>query len=1791
MALDVSGALLEGIRISTGNNPFTFPPRSIVTDDLAFNSIGDRAEYVLIAASTDPSQKTADIADTTLRFRWTKNESVVLRFTYDHFSGRFMPAPGGPPDEAGLLENEPRLFIPVPDETVLDAPFDLYIGFPTRILTFTFSFVGAAVDFSPPGSIPSGTVELSREDGQLNFSQADVDSFGGATVLSQRQGFFDRVQTTGSIGELPGSSVTDYFMFLNPRPATGQTPRVRIGYRALLTAVEVPDEGSLGAPAVGTFRWALDTGRVRFATSDVGANPGIQAYYDGVTMGEVELERTALGFIGASHPAPAFSDPGLVGAEPTEILVFADLSGQTRQYFRVIIRDLASIILGRAPRQGTVYLEPLTGALYFSFIDLIVFAGWTISYLNTLGEVENGVSVQLFRSGVNQTGEPNVPDFSIIYSVEDQVVVDGMSQSPFVMLPTTPIVDGDLEFRIARGPSSSGTFTGPLVDGADPLLPGFGYLLDLDAHQLSFSNRKSVTKTLRAPTPSVKLDDAVISELGFEAEKNGSPVAPGLDFDFDPDTGLLEFLQPVGENSPGNVLGVAGLALDSAAGFYERTEPQVSADDAALADTSRFESEDAVFAAGDVGKYLFVPTGDNVGIRTITSFISGTTVRVYPPWVVDGSTVADLKETAEVIADRFWTKFLPPYKKFSLAKADSPSGSFVEVPNTEFDVFKSVGQVNLDTPTKPGEAFQITYVALESDDDGATSTPVNKVERALFKIRQELATPVGGTTGPVPPRDQKFGAIRTVGTSTFTFNPDGKTVNTARPIVVYVNGMLLEPEDFTFEAPGTVRTADKVGPDQIVVMDYWVEDSPGGNTSFTLIFPPIDLDTPEVVQGEQDATYNGDQTDVLAAGSAFFVDETEVIVVQSSSHDSSADVTNVTFESVPTVSSDGADLLVTAPIGGSFRITETSSVDVFTQGTREIFVTGNQTLSYVIGTVVTVDGEPYSILSSSYDAAANRTTVSTSAPSKRNYITPTITRTIRPILFPGGSFQTSTPANISQPFTLTRMGNEREVLESGIDYVMAEGGVITLNTEMAFGDELIITYVARDYQPRFTTFELNYAYAIAPNQTNGMAGQRLLATYNLYAPDTFFYRVETVQSFIPEVVSLLQSSASSGASGPNTGDASSQSNKDFGSPSLYFEEQHQENLDVTVARLLKLYNDLINIYEDILSDIDGRIVGGNQGRFRFDGNFDNPLRNSFGEITNDVDDTTKLYDLFVLTGFFTFEFVPIFGTMAVPNSLSRIFPTIIVKTGALTDETSFLDLGNTMGSLDQANIRSLFFLTSTKSNSFFDEVDGSGLVFTIPKNGDAETNLPRFEVDQDVDVYTLDGLVDVSAKVLSADTAEPATIILDTPATVTEGSLLRNVSDGSNDKNHIYMVGRDLIVDFDNGQIVNFTLPPPLDLLQRDGGVVGEELVDGFCIIGNTDIVPKRIPVLDGLELNDDGRAAAPRLKRTGEELLLAQEGDASGTLGFATVKPDKLTVEGSTITVAPGQEVTFINGPNTGSPRTVDIILTSTSFKVTVGFANIDATGSDFQITSSPRTVTDVLAALLGILDTNVEGPPADPSSGFGPVNSEILAMEAAIACWGTVIASGTGTTTSLVLTDGGADFTTAGANAQSLLFVPSGANRGLYKAASVTATTFMIDATAPYVAFPFAGSTPYQVIQPESFLSTDQFDFVAEFYRETLAFLASTEAYAADPTDAGKVARAAAVAARLVALSDFVVQLEGVLIDGGLYDTRYLWIDQRTNRKEGLKTKQTQAETQRAEDQVKLIADQQKLLIAQSL
>lgn len=1740
MALDKSGVLLEGIRLANANNPFNFPPRNLVTNSSTFNSVQDRAEYSILADISDPSVKDTDIGDPRLSFKWTRNQGSVLRFTYDGFAQKWYPSPGSSPDNLGVISNEPRLVAPVPDTSVSDAPFKIFLGITNRLLTFSVILVGTEADFTNP---PAGSVQLARDSGLLNFNASDLLDFGGQSVFSQRQSFFNRVQFKGRIGDLPASSSVDYFLHLNPLPATGQLPRVRIDYQRYLTPIQVSDESGLTSISPGTFKWSLDTGRIKFSVSDINQNAGKPIYYDGVYNSSVQLTRTNLGALSATL---TLNSPLLIGVtDASRFPMFAELSG-IRSYFAVQIVTTATFP-SSSPLPGECYVNSDNGNIHFNASDQSDFFGWSFHFVDSVVTIDKGVSVQFYRSSVNTSGIPVGPDFTIFYFVEDQVVVDGLGQSPFIMLPTVPTVDGDLAYNVVQGPSSSGAFTGELNNSDDEALPGLGYKLNLDQKQLQFQNRKTVQKIVNTPTPIIKLDDGIVNKFGLVVKKNGVPIIPGVDFNFDETTGELHFLESIGISDPSNILNIAG---------------NISLPNSFIADGITFNST-------HLGKYLYISTGPNIGVYEITSVFEST-LFVSPNFVSAGSVRADVRESVEVLANNFWEVLTHPLRKMTVARGTSVSGPFTTV--TDFSVLPTISQVNIPTRAAPGDVYRVQYEYVKTGLDGTTSI-VSATELAVFRIRQESAATI-------------------VGSATVTFNPEGRTVSLDQPIEVYVNGVTQKSSDFQFIAPSTLVLKSAVGPGQIVKVNYWVNNAIGGETSFQLQNSPLNVDLIQLSQGQTSLTLNGNFSNRIFIGTAVLADKAgEVFIVEGVTYSSSNDTTTLTFDPLKfstsvnetyhySSSSAISNIQVDVPPGRTF------------QNSSSIIFTGNNP-NYKEGTILILDTDAYRVLSAIYDSQSNVTIVTLQVGLKKNYISPSTFYSLYPILFPTNQFLTRFPIDTDSEFILVRMASTREVMTRGVDYTV-DGNTVTTSEIIGGQTSLISMYVANSVQSKGTIFEINYAYAIAPNSTNGIAGQRLQSTYNLYSPDNFFYRIETVNSFLPEVQDLLrQSSQSNGVSGPNTRDATGRTNKDEGSASPYFAEQHLYNLDYSITQLLKFYNDLINHYEDMLSDMDGRIIGGEHGRFRFDGNLNNPPRNSYSEVTNDIDDRIILYFKKKLTGFFTFDSIPVYVSMSDVNSKSRLYPSQLRVSSAINNLVGSNNNGEILGTVGTESLTSVGNFVSTPATASSNSIVASGgqTTVTIASNGDFNNMIPAFEVGTKVSVFDNNGVLNVTGNV----TAVGSTFVtLSAVSTLVNGILARDTTDPDDDSVSRYKTGFDIGVNNDTGEIINITNSNSVFPDNPQVPINGNEILDVTVQFLNKDTTPKRIPVLDGLSKNDYGFVSVPPLRREGETVLLNKEKIHLNTMGRFTITAPNLNVINTTSAypAAVGDTVRFLHGPNSGQSRTISAVLVANlSYQVSSAFPSADTGSTLEKILVDGSRLNTTLNEEIDIIRDNT---PGTPSGSIVSINSELNAIDDVVRLMGVQLESGSGTAISAtVFEDNTANFSLAGVNNQSYLYIENGNNYGLYHVLSATATQLVIENGAVFTGFPSVGSNGvYLVFNVEPFLSPKGVDFLAPYLKGTLAFLNSTLAWQSSPTLSGRNSRVSAINSRLNSINTLISSLSNFLSKTGkLYDTRYLWIQQRTDKKTGLTILRNQAILKRQEDLLKIVADQQKLLITENL
>jgi hypothetical protein len=1781
MDLSSNNFFLEGIRVATGNNPFTYPPRDAINDQAYLNSSPGRAEYAIwVSGQSDAIG--IEIGDSNLIFCWTRNNSTITRFDWDGFNRRWMTLPGSGPSQIGTFGNSPRVIAAPPDPIVsfTECPYSIYLGSPTRVVTFAVSLVSTSSDFGNPSP---GTVEVSRDKGELNWGTVDLANslYKNQLVYFARQSFLDRQQNKGQVGQFPESTGNSYSLFLNPIPGPGQTPRVRIGYGKYLTAIAVVDEAHLGSPSPGTFTFSLDTGRLRFAPQDVAAHLNKFVYYDGVIIGKFSLVRGTVGIISNVWPASVGTASFSIGlTDTTRYVWFIEPTGKPRYYYSVVLGNGTPTA---PPADGSIYINTVNGKVYSAPGEASRTSA-VLTYVDTIHEIERGISVQFYRSAVNVSGPAVAPDFKEIWYVQNQVIVDGISSSPFAMMPTVPIVDSALSYKIDPG-TGGGFFTGDLVSSIDPSKPGVGYLLDLDAHQFKFYSRKTISKQLPRPSPSLKLDDAAITTFGFEATRNNIAIIPNTDFDFDPNAGVVEFTEPVGENDPRNIPGIGGTIT--------------------LPNHFTVQSGD-VSSSSQGGKYLIISSGPNAGVYVIHANV-GQLIIINGSFKQNGNAVADIRETVDIVVDRVWKPFAPSIKKLQINKGSSINGPFNLLGQDDFTVLATNGQVNLALPTKPDDVFKIQYTSLDSDDYGVTVISTAHEEFAGFKIRQEMAT-------------------YTPGSGVIHFNPDGKTVLTDFTMSVYIDGVTQEPGNFTFTAPGTISVSFALSTQQVVI-DYYVAESPGGNSVFNLLHTPIDIDFPTITAGSNATQFSGDHS-YLTSGSPILIDNKDVVLVGSATYDHVTDMTNIVFNPTPSAgTTTTSQLQVTDSITGSYLTTESLRVDTVPIGSNTLTVFGNA--PYPSGTIVLMDNDPYLVVSSTLKSGVTKVVFATGA--YRNYILPVVRKTIRPILEPITQVKTSKPVHTGFQIFLYKFSDSiLSPLVQGVDYNVADGGTIDLEVSIKYGDIIYACYVARVSQPAGTLFRFNYALQIAPDQTNGLVGQKLVSSYNLYNPDTFYYRIESVATFIPEIIDSMKQSSST-SSGPNTSSVSSLKNKDYGNTSLYFDEQHSRNFDIVTALLLKTYNDQANIYEDILANFDGRVVGGTSGRFRFNGDTSGVIRADYNSVQNDIDDQIKLYDQYNLISFFPFRWsvVPVYGAMWDYGPLSRFYGTYQRKTVVLNDQVAVAQFGSVIGNIGVTNITFAGTFFTTQAKAKFKSVSATGKVLTmLGTNGSASKLLMPFVPGLHVKIFRHDGTQVIFTDIHGArvyttvDSVSPEVLIGgETTYNITLADAI-NFQYGAvvsyvhvpptppTPETHInfYRNGVQVLVNTENGDVINYS---------DDNNPItgGSELVDIDVGYLNGDTTPRRIPALDGLEVTDNSLDKTivgnlpnfdnPPLTYENELRLFDLEEVILYGVGQGTLAPDPViipppippqdfnvtgTMTGVTMVVNVGNVIRLLNGPFQGAAVTV----TTTSpgaftFMPKLPITDIGIPRDMYIVNNPSGDLLNILGQEIGVLSSYTALAPSGGAK-IGRLNSEMISAINAAAALGPEIMAGHGTVSGDTLTGSGFDLVSPPITNSCYILIRTGNNTGLYKVKTVAPSAITLDTTSPFGPFPSVEVVNYSIIRPWSFVTSKQPIFLVDFIRRTLAFIASTNAWIGSVTYGGVTDRAASIEARKADVATFIGQVTPILTSD-IYNPRYAWIQKRIDRETGYLVKIKQAAQQREKAQAKLISDQQTLLVVSQL
>lgn len=1757
MSFSVTGYVLEPTRVGQANSPFTFTPNIFVANQVTFDTAYPSDESVPSTQYLVQIIQDGDLPDAV--FGWSRNE-VVQRFDYDGRDQRFKTLPGSGVEVLGQLgpdSNTTRLKATKPLSTNL-------VTYPIRVsvgtggsgsgTTFTVSLVLNDGSFGSPAS---GTVELSRDTGNLNWNTSDLTTYGGQDVRFQRQTFFTFGESSGRLG------VIGTPLLLNPLPATSQHPLVRIGFGEYMTPVEVAsDAGLLPLPASGFFKWSVASGRLAFNAADVSANTGRYVYYDGaLIVGAASLTPVAVGTLAApgvvSPLPPEESDTffrailasggtasiasiaagevtvtGLSGVTPDLVGLQITVSGASNANNNgsfVISEFISTTSLkylnaqGVAPdtnngsiswavyaqfpqtkfvnsfstsgERGVVEIRRSDGQVQFSDVDQTVYGGAVAAQVVVPNlSIERGMSLMLFRTPIDPSAtDPTFKDVSALYTTTSATLADPIVAAPQVFLPAVPVDTMLLTVRVLDQTGTSQTL--PRMDVPSPPV-GVGYVIDSEARTLLFAQRKTL-EVVPAPVPygAVQLPDPLVftSSLVLELESPPNsasyvPLTLGENALLDTGSGAVSLVE------------TAGTLVTSGAGG------------AFLAASTAFSDTGQNFVVAGVtsGDFLLVQNGTSVGVYTVASVGGPTSLTTDVPTespVPESNLVYEIRRGEEILADRFWKPVSPldpntkverivglgtttnsPRFSVPLNFASSAKSRFRFGPSTfstavnvvsvftspgllpqgTVEILDTTGELNFSSadvtaaltvywvrtltlgadyklqPPLGFIQFSERFLALEEAlITYKNSSDLNTVieEQATFLVRKEITQP-----HPTPTSVLSFNPLgRTV-----TLNPPPRVFRGGRPQVTAQVGINPITSTITFNSDATITDAlphgAVVGPTERVYIDYYITQAIGGESSVTVIQPPMasgviqsylgpvlpaNFQGNGIVSGSDRFTIPGDRTSDFLANCLLRVtsDYQEVYLLDSSTYDAGSDTTTVLLASPQEFLSDVSvpNLFVTsgptrptaAFLQPSYFVTDLTSFYAIPRGSSRVRFIGDVSTTYTAGKVIHfTDGGPtfrdfYQVNGSNYNETTNFTEVVLTSNTAREYPTTTIVkRSVRNILEASTRIaQTSRSPILTLPYTVFRRisGQVGEILSQPSGFQITDAGSVTFTTALQDDEAWSILYTGYTIAQAGQSLRASYTFQIIPTETNGLLGSTLVADYTTYVPDTFFWRVETFTQFRGELAAqyVLDAQASIPSGGPTLSNLSSPELHEQGRESLFFQEKHLANEDIVARATLKFYNDAINYLEDVLQDMDGRVIGDRDGRFLFDGLIDNPDRTTFASVTNQIDDRFKISPAPYAVSFPPFSVTSIGTYQAVylPAKASRFFSTqrrrynVTVGPAGLEDGDSILDTkSKELTVVSKVQRRSPWAMMVRPASA------ADTTIYVDFVAGDEDLLRTAFVATMKVRIADTSTVYTASLTILSvASGPTPQTITFTTPVGVSVpigATVYLSTSDATYRK--FYRVGTDVGVDAKDGQLTHISPFPPLDgsvpaidpALYVQNPAAGEVL-DLTAQLNPLNVAPDRFPALDGLTTDDDGDrqlpllnpsldSEAPNLNGTTLGHLGIEQSiilPATGTLRLATTAPylDTGSLDGTgTIltasavfpaTVKPYDLVRILTGANALS--SYRRILTVVGNVITVTPAFTTDAGFSFTVAASASLVTSTadLTSTTSTLD-DTSGP-----------------------------------------------------------------------------------------------------------------------------------------------------------------------------------------------------------------------------
>lgn len=578
----------------------------------------------------------------------------------------------------------------------------------------------------------------------------------------------------------------------------------------------------------------------------------------------------------------------------------------------------------------------------------------------------------------------------------------------------------------------------------------------------------------------------------------------------------------------------------------------------------------------------------------------------------------------------------------SAADAAAHSGTtayFVEQMVTEgnLDVRTSPvnGSILFQKPLRAGQIVEVNYFRADTNGDKVidpeTGNPVEITEFLPLIVRLEEATVVPGTGG-----------------SQFVFNPTGRTLAPQVDPFVWVGvdlqnfaGRRTASVDFT---TGVITLKTTSDPGQTVKINYAVLEAFGGEQAYTVSSPPVFRKPFFLEQGQDTFTMDTDRSADFPTGHLMLVGPVP-LYVDTVSYDAGTDQTEITVFPTPlsevgsravgqdasltvsdkavSVSRGGAagfmpllDTDPASPTGTPLLPVDRGQLQVSFYGDVQEFMRPNHLLE--------IEGYPYLVVGSTLSDDGTATVVDIATPAYKEHPagnTP-VRVSLRPVYGPSPTTFNGLGAFLdTEPFDAFLLGRTDESgaaipgirLIEGIDYTADPAtGQITLQSPsqrgLAPGERLHFRYTqinplgptVIDGAVLYPLFKAKYLRVTTPSEENRLKGSPLLGKFSYRSPDTFYYSVLPLTTYLAEVAEVSAAKGASGPSGgptfsvPGSGDSSDQGRLGIRGEVLDLRDQ-----DNAARSFIEQFNGIVLAFEQILEAIDGRIIGDRDGKFRF----------------------------------------------------------------------------------------------------------------------------------------------------------------------------------------------------------------------------------------------------------------------------------------------------------------------------------------------------------------------------------------------------------------------------------------------------------------------------------------------------------------------------------------------------------------------------------------------------------------